>query len=163
MSAQTSVRHNSLSELSSTNSISPERFPLQEDQRALLADQLALQAVRCAVDQKGLDARALDLRGQSDIADFFVIVSGTSERHVKGIADRISRGLKDLGQAPPTISGYEQGQWVLLDFGDVVVHIFYEPVRQYYEFDDLWKFARPMAVEAELAREMRSLRTGIYG
>ena len=116
--------------------------------------------MRAAVDQKGLDVRGLEL--DSDIADYFVIVSGTSERHVKGIADRIKKSLEEAGEPVHRINGYEQGEWVLLDYGDLVVHVFYEPMRQHYGLDDLWS-DKSILIEPdeELQKNMRKLRTGI--
>ena len=124
---------------------------------------LPLSAMHAAVQQKGLDIRALDLRGFSDIADAFLIVSGTSARHVRGIADKIKDQLqKNDGETPLSINGYEEGEWVLLDYGDLIVHIFYEPARQNYRLDELWaKKGTVIPPPAELENEMRLLRTGI--
>ena len=120
-----------------------------------------LAAMRACVDQKGLDVRGLDISG-SDIADFFIIVSGTSERHVKGIADKVQQTLQQFGETPLSVSGYEGGEWVLIDYGDLVVHVFYEPMRQYYGLDELWgKRGQPIEPEPDLERHMRMLRTGI--
>jgi ribosome-associated protein len=123
---------------------------------------LPLAAMRAAVDQKGLDVRGLDIGQNSDIADYFVIVSGTSERHVKGIADRIQEALSKLGEKALHVNGYEEGEWVLLDYGNLVVHIFFEPMRQYYGLDELWgKKSSIIEPGPELAHNMRMLRTGI--
>jgi ribosome-associated protein len=118
--------------------------------------------VQVCIEQKGLDVRGLDLHGLTDVADYFVIASGTSERHVRGIADKIERALGTLGEKPFAVSGYENGQWVLLDYGDLVAHVFYEPVRQYYEFDGLWKRAPAIPLDEELEVQARKLRTGMF-
>lgn len=119
-------------------------------------------ALRAAIDQKGLDARALDLHDVSDVADYFVIVSGTSDRHVRSLADKIKLELKKIGETPNTVSGYDSAEWILLDYGDVVVHVFYEPTRQFYEFDELWATAIEVPIDPELENAARMLRTGIY-
>ncbi|MFN8389505.1 MAG: ribosome silencing factor [Bdellovibrionota bacterium] len=128
----------------------------------IAGESLALAAMQAAVDQKGLDVRGLDIGDESDVADYFVIVSGTSERHVRGIADKVSEALERLGERALRTNGYEEAEWVLLDYGNVVVHIFYEPMRQYYGLDELWgKKATEIEPGAELELHMRRLRTGI--
>ena len=120
-----------------------------------------LAAMRAALDQKALDVRGLDI-SRSDIADYFVICSGTSERHVRGIADRVKQELEKAGEHPVSNNGYEEGQWVILDYVDLVVHIFYEPMRQHYGLDELWRSrAREIQPTAELLQHIRMLKTGI--
>ena len=118
-------------------------------------------ALAVAIEQKGLDVRGLDLRGLTDVADYCVIVSGTSDRHVQGVADKIERALRNIGSHPVSIVGRENAQWILLDYADLVIHVFYEPTRQYYEFDTLWKQAKPLALDPELEAQARKLRTGV--
>lgn len=138
---------------------SRERTRYRPEPQAELTARAVMKAV---IDQKGLDARALDLRGISDVADFFVIVSGTSDRHVRSLADKVKQELKLMGETPSSFSGYETAEWVLIDYGDVVVHIFFEPTRQHYEFDELWAHARVLPVDPDLEPAARKLRTGIY-
>ena len=123
---------------------------------------LAEKIAEVAIDQKALDVRMLDLDGQTDIADRFVIASGTSERHAKGIADKIKIQLKTINEEPISMTGYETGDWILLDYGNVIVHVFYEPTRQYYKIDELWKDAQLLALPKALEEQARQLRTGIY-
>jgi len=118
--------------------------------------------LRSCVEQKALDVRGLDLSGLTDIADYFVIASGTSQRHVQGIVDKVKRDLKAKGEKYISVSGTETGEWVLIDYGDFVVHIFYEPTRQYYDLDGLWKKAKELPLTPELEAQARRLRTGIY-
>lgn len=125
------------------------------------AQEAALTAIRVAIEQKGLDVKGLSLEGVSDIADYFVIISGTSDRHVQGMAEKIEAELKKLGESART-SGYERSEWILLDYGDLIVHVFYEPIRQYYLFDELWKNAKPLTLPEELEVQARKLRTGMY-
>jgi ribosome-associated protein len=90
---------------------------------------------------KAADLVLLDVSGFSSFADYFVICSGKSGRQVQGIADNIERGLKEMGMRPLGVEGLREGQWVLMDYGDVIVHIFYEPVRYFYDLESLWSEA----------------------
>lgn len=126
-----------------------------------ISTQRALEiALHAAVDQKSLDVRSLDLRGVSSIADSFVIVSGTSERHVKGIADKIKVELAKHGLKPTHVDGYENAEWIVLDYLDMIVHVFFEPVRQAFDFDKLWDKAKPLELPNELEEAVHKLRTG---
>lgn len=89
----------------------------------------------------------LDLADLTDIADVFVIASGTSERHVKTISDSIEKGMKEKGARPLSVEGYEEGRWVIMDYGDVIVHVFLESLRELYDLESLWIEARRQVVE----------------
>lgn len=128
----------------------------------LTSDELALVAVTSAIEQKAHDIKALDVSEVCDIADRFLIISGTSQRHVRGIADRIVRDLHEHGERPITVTGYEVGDWVLIDCGDVVSHIFFEPVRSYYTFDELWSTGRRLSLGENIEKELKRLRTGVF-
>lgn len=119
-------------------------------------------AVYAAINQKGLDVKALDVSGLCSFADNFLIVSGTSERHVKGIADGIAKRLGKDGCNPLSISGYDCGEWILMDYDDLIIHVFYEPSRQLYELDELWQSAPLVPLGEKLKEEMRFLRTGSF-
>lgn len=123
---------------------------------------LSILALSTAIDQKALDPVIKDVRGASDIADYFVLISGTSQRHAKGIAEKIRDRAKQNGEPPLGVSGVEGGDWVLLDFGAVIVHVFFEPIRQYYDLDGLWAEAPTVPIPEELADPARMLRTGLY-
>ncbi len=126
--------------------------------------EIAQAAVRAAIDQKALDVRGLDVSEVSSFAQCFVIASGTSERHVKGIADKIREELREQsGESPLSVVGKDNGEWIVLDYGALVVHVFYEPTRQYYEFDEFWKSAPAIPIDPDLEQEMRRLRTGSFG
>lgn len=136
---------------------------LSDKTTTLPAKDAALAALGVAIEQKGLDVKILELSGLTDIADYFVIISGTSDRHVQGIAEKIEQSLKEKGERPLRINGMNKGEWVLMDYGNIVVHVFYEPVRQYYEFDDLWRKAKLLELPVELKEQARRLRTGMFG
>ncbi len=145
-----------------TDSISGRNSEAWNERSGLPGEALAVAAIRAAIDKKGLDVRGLNISRLSDVADYFVIISGTSERHVKGLADHIKEELAKLGEAPLAKSGYDRGEWVLLDYGDVVVHLFYEPTRQHYRFDELWQRGTAVELPDDLEQALRKLRTGIY-
>jgi ribosome-associated protein len=99
---------------------------------------LADAAGRLAVQKKAWDVVVLDLSGLTDIADYFVLASGTSERHVLTISEVIEHDMKEKGITPFSTEGYEEGRWVIIDYGDVVVHVFLESLRELYDLENLW-------------------------
>jgi ribosome-associated protein len=102
-------------------------------------DQLAEVICELAAEKKAVDVVALDLRGVIDYTDFFVVCSGTSDRQVKAIADGILYGLKERdGVRPARVEGLAQARWVLMDYLDVIVHVFIPEVREYYALERLW-------------------------
>lgn len=111
---------------------------------------LALKILESCSEAKAKDLSLLDVSSIFDLASFFVIVSGRSDRQVQGISNRIQAALEELGIEPISKDGYEQGHWVLMDYGDVVVHIFYEPVREYYDLERLWKDGHKVALPNSL-------------
>lgn len=99
---------------------------------------LARKAGRLALDKKGFDVTILKLKGLSSVTDYFVIASGTADVHVRSIANNIEDELRKSGQTPEFREGLREGNWVLLDYIDVVVHIFHEPTRRFYALEKLW-------------------------
>jgi len=85
---------------------------------------------------------ALDVRKYTSLADVFIICEGNSNRQVSAIGDYIVRTLKDQGTKPLSVEGETEGRWVLLDYGNVIIHVFYAPVRTFYDIDGLWADAR---------------------
>lgn len=99
----------------------------------------AVQLVTTALaDRKAVDAVVLDLRGLSSATDYFVIASGTSDAHVRGMAEHLMTALAPLGIAPHHVEGLVQGRWVLLDYVDFVVHVFHPQQRTFYQLERLW-------------------------
>jgi ribosome-associated protein len=96
------------------------------------------QAVAAAEDRKAVDLRVLHLEKVSDFTDYFLICSGTSERQVQAIADAVQEKMREERVRPLHVEGFNRGQWVLLDYGDFVVHIFQEEPRRFYSLERLW-------------------------
>jgi len=96
---------------------------------------------RLALDRKACDLVVMDVRGLTSIADFFIICSGRSDRQVQSIAQGLEENSAEHGIRLFAVEGTGRGHWVLMDFSDVIVHIFYEPVRKFYDLDGLWGHA----------------------
>ena len=96
---------------------------------------------------KAIDIRVLDLENLSSFTDFFVVCSGTSNRHVQAIADRVLADLKKDGNNALGIEGYDKGEWVLVDFGNVVVHVFQPETREIYNIERLWGDATSLSIK----------------
>jgi len=105
------------------------------------------EAVAAAEDRKAIDLRVLHLAQKSDFTDYFLIMSGTSERQVQALADGIEERLREEGTRPLHIEGYNRGQWVLLDYGDLVVHVFDSQTRGFYSLERLWADAPDVTQE----------------
>lgn len=101
---------------------------------------------RLADGKKARDITVLELIGLTDIADYFVLATGTSERHVKTIAESVEKGMKDDGIRPFSLEGYDEGRWVIIDYQNVIVHIFTEPLRELYDLEGLWIEAKRYTV-----------------
>jgi ribosome-associated protein len=104
--------------------------------------------VNAALGRKAFDFVVLDLRKLTSIADYFVICSGRSNRQVSAIAEFIHLTLKEQGFKPLFIEGIEQGHWVILDYGYVMVHVFYEPTREFYDLEGLWSDADRVKIKS---------------
>lgn len=89
-------------------------------------------------DKKGIDVEVLNLSGISSVTDAFVIASGSSTPHIKALSDYVEEGLSEKGFDPLRIEGYNSAKWILLDYGDVLVHIFSEEARKFYSLEWLW-------------------------
>ncbi|MEQ1692344.1 MAG: ribosome silencing factor [Gemmatimonas sp.] len=123
-------------------------------------DSIARRAAVLAADLKATDIVVLDLRGVTDMTDFFVIASGTSDTHVRAIADHIHAGLKQAGVSTNVTEGLTEGRWAVLDYLDCIIHVFHPTLRQYYQLERLWGDAKPVLLDAgshrpELSRAAR--------
>jgi ribosome-associated protein len=104
-------------------------------------------------DMKARDLRVLDVRKLTSITDYLVVVSGTSDRHVRSVASRLVEAAKAAGQMPIGVEGEESAEWVLVDLADVVVHVMQPRVREFYKLEDLWAVgtAKSKSVATEMA------------
>jgi ribosome-associated protein len=97
----------------------------------------ALKCAEFALDKKGVDVKILEIAKISSIADYLVLATGMSDKQVQAIADSVRKGLKKFGKALD-IEGVREGKWVVIDYGDVLVHVFVDELRRYYDLDRLW-------------------------
>lgn len=120
----------------------------------------ALRAVHHALDKKAYDLVLLDVGKLTALAEYFLICTGRSDTQVQSICQGIEENLQREGVRPLSIEGLTHGQWVVMDYGDLIVHVFYEPVRAFYDLERLWAKARVVLLPApydEQARELRLL------
>ncbi len=123
----------------------------------------ALECTRAALDRKAYDLVVLETGGVSSIADYFVICSGRSDTQVQAIAEAVEAQLGARGARPISVEGLTHGQWVLMDYGDVVVHVFYVPVREFYDLERLWMRAPRVDLPEPFQSQARSQKTGTEG
>ena len=114
----------------------------------LYADPTLDNYVKAALEKKTVNLVILDIHSLSSIADILIICSGRSNRQVKAIAEHIRTDLKKQGIKPISIEGQKEGQWVLMDYAHVIIHIFYEPVRTFYDLEGLWADAKRVRTQS---------------
>lgn len=93
-------------------------------------------------DKKGIDIKIMDVKNETTLSDYFVVASGTSNTHIKALADNVEVELKKENIYPNKIEGYNTATWILMDYGDIVVHIFTQQERQNYNLEELWEKAK---------------------
>lgn len=118
----------------------------------------ALLCVRYALDKKAYDLLLLDVAGLSSLAEYFLICTGRSDTQVQAIAQSIQENLARTGRRPLAVEGYSAGHWVLIDYGDVVVHVFQESVREFYDLERLWARAPQVSLPEPYRSQARDLR-----
>lgn len=134
--------------------------PLPNEPAAGEIDDRILMALHAAADKKALDIVVLDLREIASFTDHFVIASGTNERQVQAIADGVVDTLKKAGTPAARVEGYKTAEWILLDYGDFVVHVFDDKARKFYDLERLWRESRRVELPADLVGGANgSLRT----
>ena len=114
--------------------------------------------VTAALGRKAMDPVVLDVRHVTDVADVFVICSGRSNRQVSAIAEFIEKDLKKAGIRSISVEGVKDGQWVLIDYGHVVIHVFYDPVRRFYDLESLWADAARIDISEMISRQQQGQR-----
>jgi len=119
-----------------------------------------LYCINTALQRKPKNLVVMKVKALSSFADYFIICGGTSDRQVKAIASWLQENLKKAGMTCLGIEGMQLGHWVLMDYGDIVIHVFYEPVRDFYDIERLWSEAPKMSVD-DNATEIKALEEGM--
>jgi ribosome-associated protein len=125
--------------------------PVKKEHRTKSSRELAILCVKAALEKKAEDPVILDVRKYCSFTDFFVIVSGRSTRHVQGLAEAVEEKLRSKRLSSARTEGLNEGTWVLLDYSDVVVHIFYAETRKFYDIEGLWHDADRISIDDENA------------
>jgi ribosome-associated protein len=120
---------------------------LTNDPEATLPNWLI--AVRAAQSKKAAEIKVLDLTGVTTFTDYFLLCNGGNTKQMQAITDEIALQLKKIGERPISIEGYEHGEWVLSDYSDLIVHVFSEKARAFYDLDRLWRQGRIVDLPAE--------------
>ena len=123
----------------------------------MLGKERALLCAGYALDKKAFNVKLLEVRGLSSLTDYLVLASGRSDRQVQAVAESIRLGLKKDHDTPPTaVEGMREGRWVLLDYGDVMVHVFQQPIREFYDLDGLWHEAQEIPIPEVTSLNVRA-------
>lgn len=123
------------------------------------AKQRALLCAHYALEKKAFDITILDIRELSSLTDFLVIASGNSDRQVQAIAEAVRFGCKNNERFSPLgMEGMKEGRWILLDYGDVMVHLFQPPVREFYDLESMWSEAARIELPSEFLEKKMRLR-----
>lgn len=117
--------------------------------------------VRAVLARKALHPVVLDVRNLTSVADAFIICSGQSNRQVTAIAETVQKELKKQKILPLSVEGAGEGHWVLLDYGHVIIHVFYEPIREFYDLEGLWMDAKQVRTDSMGSRNKRSRRSEV--
>ena len=142
-------------------SLNPQPLSRKQAQPTVAADQLderVVVALQAAAEKKAIDPTVLDLREIASFTDFFVITSGANERQVQAISDEVYETLKKAGSTAARVEGYKTAEWILLDYGDFVVHVFEQKARSFYDLERLWRESRRVELPAGLFPDTSSLR-----
>jgi ribosome-associated protein len=125
-------------------------------------DERIRRALSAAAEKKALDLTVLDLRGIASFTDFFVITTGTNRRQCQAISDGVVEQLKRSGTRAARVEGFQTAEWILVDYGDFVVHVFDEKARRFYDLERLWREARRIDVSPEqLGSEISDFKSEI--
>ena len=142
-------------------SLSPRPVTRTQAQSTVAADQLderVVLALQAAAEKKAIDPTVLDLREIASFTDFFVITSGANERQVQAISDEVYETLKKAGSTAARVEGYKTAEWILLDYGDFVVHVFEQKARSFYDLERLWRESKRVELPTGLFPDTSSLR-----
>lgn len=118
----------------------------------------ALLCVQFALDKKAYDMVVMEVASMTSLADYFVVCTGRSDTQVQAIAQNVEESLNRQGIRALSVEGIQRGQWVILDYADVVVHVFFEPVREFYDLDRLWARAPRLQLPEPFNSQAQDLR-----
>jgi len=119
-------------------------------------DERIRRALHAAAEKKALEPTVLDLRGIASFTDFFVITTGTNRRQVQAISDEVVEQLKRAGTRAARVEGYGTAEWILIDYGDFILHVFDEKARRFYDLERLWREAKRVDISPEQLRSLRA-------
>ena len=153
--SNSTIKEQSLSPTTSGNlqikPTNPELEPAELDERMWMA-------LAAAAEKKAIDRVVLDLREIASFTDFFFITSGANDRQVQAISDEVYETLKKAGSTAARVEGYKTAEWILLDYGDFVVHVFEQKARNFYDLERLWRESKRVELPAGLFPDTSSLR-----
>jgi ribosome-associated protein len=150
------MKHNSTAKQQSLNPMHGDASELKtrsEEGESDELDERILTALHAAGDKKAISTVVLNLKEIASFTDYFVITSGANERQVQAISDEVFERLKKAGTAAARIEGYKTAEWVLLDYGDFVVHVFEDKARKFYDLERLWRESKRVPLPPELTGE----------
>jgi ribosome-associated protein len=153
------MKHNSTAReqsLHPSTTASSQLKPIPKAQATEELDERIVMALNAAGEKKAIDSVVLDLREVATFTDYFLITSGSNERQVQAISDGVFETLKKAGTAAARVEGYKTGEWILLDYGDFIVHVFDEKARKFYDLERLWRESKRVELPPERANELRS-------
>lgn len=145
------MKHNSTAKEQSLRPEKSSRTPVKSPTEPAALDERVLTALRAAVEKKALEPVVLDLREVASFTDYFVITSGSNERQVQAIADEVFERLKKAGTSAARVEGHQTAEWILLDYGDFIVHVFNDKPRKFYDLERLWREAKRVELPLEFA------------
>jgi len=143
-------------------SLNPQPVARPQSQPVTAADNLderVLMALNAVAEKKALDVVVLDLREIASFTDFFVLTTGANERQVQAISDEVYETLKKSGSTAARVEGYKTAEWILLDYGDFIVHVFEQKARQFYDLERLWRESKRVQLPSDIFADSGSLRT----
>jgi ribosome-associated protein len=129
---------------------------INKDQATSELDERMIMTLHAAAEKKAIDTVVLDLREIASFTDYFMITSGANERQVQAISDEVFETMKKAGTPAARVEGYKTAEWILLDFGDFVFHVFDEKARRFYDLERLWRESKRVELPAELTSQASS-------
>lgn len=156
MKDNSTIKEKSLQRLQAIETAPATRSTTRESTSAAISEPLddrILSALQAASDKKALDLVLLDLREIATFTDYFLITSGANQRQVQAIADEVVDKLKKSGTPAARVEGYRTAEWILVDYGDFVVHVFEDKARKFYDLERLWRESKRIELPAEITNQ----------